>query len=429
MNKKTKLTRVFIISTVLIFFCLGLSITPLAASDDDSNEYFRFFRVFLSYLSTFNFENYEWTEINPSAPWAPRAGLESVELKGLFYVMGGRTPLPPPAPPFASIIQRDVWVSEDRGVNWKSLGEAPWPRRAFFESVTKGPYMYIMGGQSFDLECPFQGCTPEQKIPVSKFYNDVYRSRDGINWELMTDNAAWAPRSGLSAVVHRGWIYVFGGAQGDDEAIGGTGREFFTDVHKSRDGRNWIKVTDIVPWDGRGGAAAVVKNGWIYLLGGENGFLLPPFGDVWRSRYGANWELVKQEAWLPRSGHKCGVLTNTIVCFGGFNLAGNPMDVQISSDGYDWMALDPVGSAAPPWLASSPDSIKYDFDIIVTRSQNPKYRGIHTFGGDRETFDFQDGPPQGAPQGALTEGVPDLRVDNDVWRFAPPSDWKKRKKN
>ena len=90
--------------------------------------------------------------------------------------------MPPPAPPFASIIQRDVWVSEDRGASWELLGEAPWPERAFFEAVTKGRYMYVMGGQSFSLECPIPGseCAPEDQVPVSVFYNDVYRSSDGI---------------------------------------------------------------------------------------------------------------------------------------------------------------------------------------------------------------------------------------------------------
>lgn len=414
MKKKGYLSKLFVTSIIaLVFLCFGFIVTPAAAHDDDPGGLLRFFRVFFSHLVMRDLGNYEWTEVNPAAPWAPRTGLESVELGGRFYVMGGRTPLPPPAPPFASIIQRDVWVSEDRGASWELLGEAPWPERAFFEAVTKGRYMYVMGGQSFSLECPIPGCAPEDQVPVSVFYNDVYRSSDGISWELMTDDAAWAPRSGLSAVVHRGWIYVFGGAFGDDEAIGGAGREFFTDVHKSRDGRHWIKVTDDVPWPGRGGAAAVVKNGWIYLLGGEEGFLLEPFGDVWRSRKGAEWELINKEAWLPRSGHKCGVLTGMIVCFGGFNLLGNPMDVQISRDGRNWIGLDPAGPAAPPWMAASPDAIKYDFDIIVTKSRNPKYRGIHTFGGDRETFD--------PPQGPFNEEDFDLGVDNDVWRFAPPT--------
>ncbi len=54
-------------------------------------------------------------------------------------MMGGRTPLnlPPPAFPFASLILRDVWASDDGGVSWEFLGEADWHERSFYEAVTK----------------------------------------------------------------------------------------------------------------------------------------------------------------------------------------------------------------------------------------------------------------------------------------------------
>ena len=396
----------------VLFLAFFTSTVPARGDDAPVRDRGRFFRVLFEELGkALDFDSYEWTEINPGAAWAPRAGLESVELHGRFYIMGGRTPLPPPAPPFGSVVQRDVWVSEDRGVTWQDLGQAVWPERAFFEAVTKDGYIYVLGGQSFELVCPVSnGCPPVVPVPVSTFYNDVWRSADGVHWELLTEDAGWAGRAGLSAVVFRGWIYVFAGAEGDDEAIGGAGREFFQDVWKSRDGRRWIRVTESAPWPGRGGAAAVVKDNWIYLLGGEAGFLEPPFADVWRTRNGVRWELVTASAWLPRSGHKCGVLWRKIMCFGGFNLFGNPMDVQTSTDGIRWQALDPP--ASPPWDASSPLEIKYDFDIVVTREEGFR-SAIYTFGGDRETF--------GSPPASPLPLEDDLRVDNDVWRFAPPA--------
>jgi hypothetical protein len=45
--------------------------------------------------------------------------------------------------------------------------------------------------------------------------------------------------------------------------------------------------------------------------------------------------------------------------------------------------------------------VKYDFDALVVDGTT-----VLTFGGDRETFDFAD------PENYL-------RVDNDVWSFAP----------
>jgi len=148
------------------------------------------------------------------------------------------------------------------------------------------------------------------------------------------------------------------------------------------------------------------------LLGGEEGFVCDPlpfceppyFNDVWRSRNGADWELVTEAAgWSPRPGHQCAVVLNNFVCFGGFGLLENPQDVWVSKNGADWREL--VDS---PWDSASADEIKYDFDVLVVqggkRGQRPS---IFTFGGDRETFDF-------------TDPTNFLRVDNDVWRFSSP---------
>ncbi len=410
--------------TALLTAALATGLFSASAyAQPNHHEFWAFLQRLIAHVTALDFNRYEWHETNPSAEWSPRAGLESVQLKEKFFVMGGRTPIPPPAPPFASIINQDVWASEDDGASWELLNDAAWPPRAFFESVVKDGFIYVMGGQSFELVCPFPGCQPGQEVPVSTFYNDVYRSTDGVEWETVTEAAPWGPRAGLSAVVHRGWIYVFGGAFGDDPAIGGSGRTFYTDVYKSRDGKDWIEVTDSVPWAGRGGAAAVSMKGRIYLMGGEDGFLDPPFGDVWVSKNGAHWKRLRRRAWKPRSGHKCGVLERNIVCFGGFNLTGNPMDVQISRDGRRWTALNREGPAAPPWQAEIPTDIKYDFDIITIDDAQDDRRGIYTFGGDRETFEFPIGPPPALSDPTDVPFADEFpifpAVDNDVWLFSP----------
>jgi hypothetical protein len=378
-----------------------------------------------------DFGSYEWIEVNPASQWAPRSGLQVVELHNSFYLMGGRTPIDPAILPVpgASVIWGDVWKSRDRGVSWEMIldsdTEGHWPARAFFEAVTKGGYMYVLGGQNFNVvenpNCPPfpSNCPPF--ISTSDFFNDVWRSRDGIHWTQMTDDAGWAGRAGLSSVVLKGEIYVLGGSFNDDPAIigGPPIRVYFNDVWKSRDGRHWVQMTDNAPWAPRAGAAAVVKNGYIYLLGGEDGFTCIPgsrcppyYNDVWRSRDGANWELVTEAAgWASRPGHKAGVILNHIVLFGGFGLStdpadpfkpSNPMDVWVSKDGARW---DQVSDS--PWNAVSPDEIKYDFDLLVVRGGRGGLRpSIFTFGGDRETFDF-------------TDPTNFLNVDNDVWRFSP----------
>ena len=233
--------------------------------------------------------------------WAGRAGLQAAELQNRLYMMGGRTPAPFSNPPFfdnpfASKLWNDVWESSDLGASWKKLatpaaGPNMWSERAYFQAVTKGNAMYVLGGQNLRGGAV---CQPPL-FSCSDFYNDVWRSTDGANWErLDSSGPRWMARAGFSAIVFKGWIYVLGGGKGDDFAIGGSGRELFNDVWRSRDGRTWELVTKNAGWPARAGAAVVEKNGYMYILGGEDGFdctdpgkpCPPYFNDVWRSRDG-----------------------------------------------------------------------------------------------------------------------------------------------
>lgn len=363
-----------------------------------------------------------WTKVYGDDPsgWTGRAGLQAVQLRGDFYVMGGRTPDPSQFNPFASILWNDVWKSDDLGRSWQALGTAPWAARGYFQAVTKDGAMFVLGGQNLSAG-------PGQP---SQFFNDVWKSYDGKNWKQLTPSAPWKGRAGLSAIVFGDYIYVMGGSNGDDVAIGGSGRELFNDVWRSRDGKSWQLVTGDAAWSARAGAAVVKKAGYLYLLGGEDGFLCtvgpaglqcPYFNDVWRSRNGAAWELVTPSAaWSPRPGHQAQVLYGSIVVFGGFGwpsladptqppgltnpfLPGHPTDQWSSRDGKDWTRLP--GS---PWNAASAADVKYDFDSLMVRTGLFGLRqSIYTFGGDREI--------------SFVNPDPSL-VDDDVWR-ATPSLW------
>jgi hypothetical protein len=379
------------------------------------------------------FATFEWQTVNPDAPWAARAGLRVVELGGRLLLLGGRTPNQSTIPG-DSAIWADVWASDDRGETWIDLvegGSAPWPARAYFQAVVKDEMVYVIGGQDFGTEPnPFcalleQGIEPPpglgidpdapcpEFLPTSNFFNDVWRSADGVNWEQVTERAPWKPRAGLSAEVLGDHIYVLAGSQNDDSSIvgaGGPARVYFQDVWRSTDGAEWELMTDAAPWEPRAGAATVARDDLLFLFGGEDGFTCEPlpnceapyFNDVWVTADGAVWEPVTESAgWSPRPGHVCDLVGNQFLCFGGFGLLENPTDMWISSDGAAWEEL-PSG----PWGGDDPADMRYDFDAIVVEDAElgPV---VLTFGGDRETFDFTD------PENYL-------RVDNDVWSFAPP---------
>jgi len=248
----------------------------------------------------------------------------------------------------------------------------------------------------------------------------------------MTNDAAWSERAGLSAVSHRGYIYAMGGSFNDDLSIigpAGPERIYYNDVYRSRDGRNWELMTDSAPWAPRAGGIVVSKGKYMYMLGGEDGFTCdsgdrcpPYYNDVWRSKNGKHWELLTADAgWAPRPGHQCDVLFGSFVCFGGFGLstnpqdpfaAANPIDVWVSKNGRTWKQLS--GPAGQPWNAQSPEDIKYDLAAFPVYFANGRFQpSIFTFGGDRETFDPFD------PIGFT-------KVDNDVWQFRYDWDWWRR---
>jgi len=307
------------------------------------------------------------------------------------------------------VLFRSVWTSGDQGHTWAKTADAAWPARAYFQAVTQGSSVLVLGGQDFKVGAQCTGGAPV----CSNFFADVWASRDGgRTWEQRSADAGWTGRAGLSAVALGDSLYVMAGSTNDDSSIvgGPPARKYFNDVWRSRDGgRTWKEVTAAAPWQPRAGASVVTRGAWIYLFGGEEGFTCddaskpcpPYFNDVWRSRDGANWERVTASAgWSPRPGHHCELLEGRFVCFGGFGLppAGNPVDMWVSADGARWRQL-----AQRPWNAAGQDMVKYDFAALAS-SRGPGGPAIYTFGGDRETFDFTDPANPG-------------RVDHDVWRF------------
>lgn len=247
----------------------------------------------------------QWQQTAPAAPWEARAGLQAVALGTEILLMGGRTPTvalfngqPVPG---ASVVYNDVWASGDRGATWQErTSAAPWAERAYFKAVAHRGAVYVLGGQNFQFgdAClppggfpggppgapagPPQGADvpdgpPAGIVPTcSDFFNDVWKSTDGRNWVQVASDAPWEARAGLSAWSHGGALYVAGGSKNDDAAIigpGGPQRIYFNDVWRSRDGgRTWTEANGDAPWQARAGAATAVKGGYAYLIGGEDGF-------------------------------------------------------------------------------------------------------------------------------------------------------------
>ena len=197
-----------------------------------------------------------WEPVNDHVPWAPRALHHTVAFADRIWVMGGQT-----MPGFAGAEEaffNDVWSSTD-GVSWERVVEhAPWaPRGMVGGSVVLQDRMWLLGGGTYD--------TPT--TPKRKYYNDVWSSTDGVEWERHTDCAQWAPRQYHDVGVFDGCMWVM---EGHD------GRANRNDVWYSEDGVTWHEVPD-TPWAIRHAASVFTYDGGLWMVAGNN-----MFPDAWK---------------------------------------------------------------------------------------------------------------------------------------------------
>lgn len=90
--------------------------------------------------------------------------------------------------------------------------------------------------------------------------NDVWVSDDGIHWEKIADQITNATLFGYASVVFDNKIWLLGCNRNG---------QFASKVYVSGDGINWQEQD--APWSPRGGIAAAVYNGKLYMTGGKYG--------------------------------------------------------------------------------------------------------------------------------------------------------------
>ena len=194
-----------------------------------------------------------WHYVNKGhdVPWGPRSLHHSVAFNDRIWVMGGQAiPLPEGAGT-EELFYRDIWNSSD-GINWQNITpkEPYWPQRGMIGgSVVFKDRMWILGGGIYD--------TPE--TPERKFFNDVWSSADGINWQCHVENAPWQQRQMHEVAVFDNKIWVLEGYY--------TGNR--NDVWYSADGVNWYELPD-TPWKPRHAASVFVHDNGLWMVAGNN---------------------------------------------------------------------------------------------------------------------------------------------------------------
>lgn len=205
----------------------------------------------------------QWTQVVESAPWSARCAATLVEHRGRMWLLGGIENYY-----FGNeqSLRNDVWSSAD-GASWTlERAEAPWPARAYHQSVTHRGRIFVLGGGNY--------------VPLHSAHNDVWSSEDGVHWQLETAHAPWEPRLWFSAVVYRGRIWVLGGWS--------KARDNFADVWHSEDGKTWHLLELPTAWKARHEHSAFVFYDKLWIAGGH---ARPLSNEV--------WSLSLPEKWTP----------------------------------------------------------------------------------------------------------------------------------
>ncbi len=281
--------------------------------------------------------DFTWTEVTDEAEWENRWDHAAIAFDGKLWIFGGYNPGGLSGDSYLS----DVWSSHD-GIEWTLHNEkAPWHGRRGHSAVVfvddRGPGIYIIGGfeveeksghrqYTNDVWRSYDGYTWTQIKPrtynsivdslqswfprfnhacivtkhngtdyiyltggftqlenhnvkyASVYFNDVWRSNNGIEWEKL-DNNDYGIRSDHAMTVdtQTGQMFIQGGMHGvifEGENNGSQPIKNWHDLWSSYDGIQWTAENDLTNFDqgylGRAGHGIFFYNGILYAMPGRS---------------------------------------------------------------------------------------------------------------------------------------------------------------
>lgn len=144
-----------------------------------------------------------------------------------------------------------------------------------------------------------------------KYYNDAWSSADGVNWERMSEKAAWSPRNiSGSVVVFKDRIWIIGGGMIDGEKSGNPDSD--KEIWSSDDGIDWKQAKLTAPRKLAGTPIVFDNKLWLAGANRGNGFE----SGMLYSEDGANWSEL-QAPWSPRGGVAVWVFGGKLYLTGG----------------------------------------------------------------------------------------------------------------
>lgn len=331
---------------------------------------------------------WRWEQQGDAGAWHPRDGAGLVWLADRLWMFGGWYGYTVPEW-HDQITTNEIWSSPDLGASWTlELPDDPdatdrWgPRHTvgWLPFTHEGvDYAYVIGGDAFQVS------------------SDVWRSTDGLSWELVAAESPWHGRVLQMVGSYAGDLYVMGGQvdlYDPDTAL--------QDVWRSTDGgASWEQLED-APWAPRGMTYNPVEyDGKLWLCGGGTYDDAPRsfYNDVW-SFDGEDWTEVSPDGaapWVGREYHNQFAAEGHLWVSSGYAAdQANHNDFWYSTDGVDWTEAEDV-----PFQPGHADG------IAVT-----PHGVVHASGNAMDSYSFLLIADEGAPVASwadLGEAGADLR--------------------
>src|SRR5580704_3449598 len=135
-----------------------------------------------------------WVKVTDHAGWQPRDSQGEAVFQDRLWVLGGWFDSFKPTP-------RDVWSSRD-GKGWTLVQKvAPWKHGDLPMTVAFDGKLWLMGGWH------------NGRLPRHSASNEVWWTKDGVEWQLATPHAAWTPRLAAGALVFDEKLWILGGTE------------------------------------------------------------------------------------------------------------------------------------------------------------------------------------------------------------------------
>jgi hypothetical protein len=280
---------------------------------------------------------FTWTQVTKNAQWSNRQDFPAVAYQGKLWIFGGYYA----GEMKGDTYHEDVWNSVD-GKNWERVQDsAPWHGRrghtvTVFDDGT-GEAMYLTGGFEVNESNGYRQYTNDVwKSTDGKNWQQI-KERTYPESDTAGD---WFPRMNHTVVVAgqgKKFMYLIGGSTMRESGNAVYSMMYFNDVWRSADGIHWENMHS-EDYGIRAGHAATVdpETGRIYIQGGNHGVIfesrngetqpLPNWQWLWSSDDGVHWTAEDDTAgldqgYLNRAEHQMAFYRNTLYVFSGCTIS------------------------------------------------------------------------------------------------------------